>query len=119
MRRFELKLLDELGYRLDLTATAGDGEAVVAGASYTFDPDEGLARTGERASDTVPVYRGEHLIAMAAGDFEGDMRLPARRLLRAALARHLGEVPLRSRELFRRHRPLRQASDTASDETAA
>jgi DNA repair protein RecO (recombination protein O) len=44
---------------------------------------------------------GSDLLAMASGDFAGPARLTAKRLLREALAVHLGDTPLRSRELFR------------------
>lgn len=93
LRHFELTLLTELGYGFSLTETA-DGEPLAAGQRYRFDPEQGLlpATTG---------WPGEALLAIAAGDWHDEARRTARDLLRAALAPHLGNRPLVSRELFR------------------
>ncbi|MCB1848569.1 MAG: hypothetical protein KDI04_14645, partial [Halieaceae bacterium] len=56
---------------------------------------------GAGADPTQPAFAGAELLAMAAGGFGGQARGTAKRLLRQVLAVHLGEAPLRSRELFR------------------
>ena len=38
---------------------------------------------------------------MATGEFGAEVRLTAKRLLRQVLAVHLGDAPLKSRDLFR------------------
>ena len=102
LRRFELQLLAELGYGFALDRTAA-GVPLGPDDCYGFVPGSGLmpaSRTGQDPGGTG--FRGLHLLAMAADDYrDPDTRRCAKRLLRAALAEHLGERPLRSRELFR------------------
>jgi len=101
LRRFEFTLLHELGYGFELAADGRSGASVRADDWYHYHPDCGLyAREGVAEAER-PAYAGADLLAMARGEFGGQVRLTARRLLRHALAAHLGEAPLRSRELFR------------------
>lgn len=101
LRRFEFTLLHELGYGFELATDGRSGESVREEDWYHYHPDCGLyAREGVMEAQR-PAYAGSDLLAMAEGEFDGRVRLTARRLLRHALAAHLGETPLRSRELFR------------------
>lgn len=100
LRRFELALLDELGYSFDFATEGRGGQPVEAGARYYFDPGCGLV-LWQGGQGEPPLFSGEDLLAIARGEYEGSARLPARRLLREVLAVHLGGAPLRSRELFR------------------
>lgn len=102
LRRFELVLLAELGYGFDLTSDGLSGEAVAEEAWYRFDGEHGMVRSEDGADDRQPRYRGADLCQISRGDFSGTARLCAKRLMRQALAAHLGDRPLRSRELFRR-----------------
>ena len=101
LRHFELTLLDELGYSFDLALDADSGEPVQADRWYHYAPDLGLVARGDATDPSRPAYAGADLITMAGGQFGGAVRVTAKRLLRQALADHLGNVPLRSRELFR------------------
>lgn len=103
LRRFEFNLLHELGYSFDLAAEGDTGEAIRAGRWYHYRPDCGLVAKYDVAEPTAPAYAGDDLLLMAGGDFGGAARLTAKRLLRQALAEHLGEAPLRSRDLFRQY----------------
>ena len=93
LRRFEMTLLDALGYGFSLTHDAA-GEPLRPGEHYRLDPEQGLI--AERAG-----YAGAALLAMAEGTWNDETRRVARDLLRTALAPHLGGKPLVSRELFR------------------
>lgn len=97
LRRFELTLLDELGYGFDPGVEGGSAEPINASRWYCYEPGVGLVEETRGGS----VYSGADLLAIAAGDFSGSARQAAKRLLREALAVHLGAEPLRSRELFR------------------
>lgn len=97
LRRFELTLLDELGYGFDPGVEGGSSEPIHASRWYCYEPGVGLV-DGARGGS---VFSGADLLAIAAGDFSGSARPAAKRLLREALAAHLGAEPLRSRELFR------------------
>jgi DNA repair protein RecO (recombination protein O) len=101
LRHFEFKLLDELGYSFDLALDADSGERVQAHLWYHYIPDLGLVAKADATDPSRPAYAGADLIVMAGGQFGGSVRVTAKRLLRQALAGHLGDTPLRSRELFR------------------
>ncbi|NBC49725.1 MAG: DNA repair protein RecO [Gammaproteobacteria bacterium] len=107
LRRFELRLLEELGYAPDLTRDA-QGAPLARGRWYRFEPQSGLiaqpAGVADAAPDTPGVtVSGALLARLTAGAAltAADARA-ARDLMRAALAPHLGPQPLKSRALFRR-----------------
>ncbi len=97
LRRFELALLERLGYAPPLDCTA-DGAPVVADRDYGYLVESGpVAAAGQRLC-----VSGRSLLALAAGRFDDPRVLrEAKPLLRAMLRPHLGERPLKSRELFR------------------
>ena len=109
LRKFEITLLDELGYGFNLAVDGASGEAVQAQRWYRYEPGVGMlacSTVHDDARDSIrehprSLYAGADLLAMASGDFSGSARAAAKRLLRAALAVHLGDTLLRSRELFR------------------
>jgi DNA repair protein RecO (recombination protein O) len=99
LRRFELRLLEELGYGPALDVTA-HGEPVLPDRRYRLDPGQApvLAPGGDRDG----TLGGDTLLALATdGPLQGKQQLEARSLLRALLAPHLGTKPLQSRELLR------------------
>jgi len=100
LRRFELTLLEELGYRLELAADGASGAPVSAAGWYRYDPGCGLVELAVAEAPPEGAYAGNELLAMADGDFDGAVRYAARRLLREVIGDHLGGVPLRSRDLF-------------------
>lgn len=103
LRRFELRLLQVLGYGLVLDREADSGLAVESGGRYDYIPERGLQAVADGVREQG--FCGETLLRLATEqDLDGDQIREARRLLRAALAPHLGPRPLASRELFRRAR---------------
>lgn len=92
LRMFELRLLAELGYAVHVP------DDLAPDAWYGYDPDAGL-----RVAEPGPgAYRGASLRALADGTLDTEESLrDARRLLRAALAPHLGERALRTPQLLR------------------
>jgi DNA repair protein RecO (recombination protein O) len=100
LRHFEYQLLGELGYNFDLALDATSGESVHTTSEYCYEPGVGLVPADSAGDSKRAVYTGAQLLAMASGDFDS-ARAAAKRLLREALAEHLGSAPLRSRELFR------------------
>lgn len=104
LRAFEYRLLHDLGYGFELSVQGDSNKQVRSDGWYYYDPDSGMVG-GELSSDpSRAAYLGADLLTMASGMFEGDVRLPAKRLMRQALAMHLGDAPLMSRELFRGRR---------------
>jgi len=100
LRHFEYRLLDELGYSFDLAADGASGQPILPSRVYCYQPGVGLVESSGVAERACALYGGSELLAMASGEFGGQARAAAKRLLREALAEHLGEAPLRSRELF-------------------
>ncbi|MGS2723205.1 DNA repair protein RecO [Porticoccus sp. GXU_MW_L64] len=103
LRQFEMALLHSLGYELVLTTTADSGAPIEASRNYLYNPQLGLlGEFDPRTADRQRLFCGEHLVAIARSEYTGRGVLhSAKRLLRAALAPHLGGKPLQSRELFR------------------
>lgn len=107
LRRFELQLLQELGYGVDFESEAESGESIVAEQVYRFDPQRGFITLTNDATNSNPAnqYSGKVIRAIAAGEFDDANRPYAKRLCRQALAVHLGDKPLKSRELFMQGEP--------------
>ncbi len=97
LRAFEWRLLDELGYGFALGVDL-NGQPVVPHQLYRLLPDAGL----EPVHLLQPgLFQGAELLAMAEADWTAPGALAAaKRLMRQALAPHLGGRPLVSRELF-------------------
>ena len=102
LRLFEKALLQALGYELQLTKDYETGHAVEENNSYLFDPERGPTLVQSKGK-TANIFTGKTLLALAQGSLEAiDVALlnDAKRLMRLALAPHLGIKPLASRRLF-------------------
>ena len=102
LRLFEKRLLEAMGYGLQLTHEAGEeGAAIRAGRHYCYHLEVGPVATTEQSGGVV--LSGRTLLALAAEQtaIGPEIRGEAKRLMRAALALYLGDRPLKSRELFR------------------
>lgn len=105
LRLFEIRLLQELGYGLQLDCDVETGEALRPDTLYDYHLESGPVRTEADLREGF-VFRGASLVAMAHGEFSDPIVLQdAKRLLRAALKLYLGDKPLKSRELFRPAKP--------------
>ena len=98
LRRFELGLLRESGYALNLTEDATTHEPLEPDAAYDFFPDQGAVPV--RGEDAGLRFSGAELLAIDAGDFSAPgVTRAARRLLRAVINTHLGDAGLRTRRV--------------------
>lgn len=99
LRTFEWRLLEDLGYTFSLSHDTND-DLIQADGTYRLRVDAGL----ERVHLAQPgLFKGTELLALAQADWEAPgALLAAKRLMRQALAVHLGPKPLVSRELFRK-----------------
>lgn len=99
LRYFELDLLVELGYGIELTVNLEDGRPVEAGKWYQFVHESGVT---ECPADTEHAISGQTLLSLELRTLEEARQLKeARNLLRMVLGFYLGDKPLKSRELFR------------------
>jgi DNA repair protein RecO (recombination protein O) len=98
IRRFELCLLQELGYGINFEYDSRDGQPISADRNYRFVVHEGFHAIRESQVETFP---GAEILKIASGDLE---QVDSKRLLnltRLSLAELLGDKPLKSRSLFR------------------
>lgn len=110
LRRFELALLQELGYGIALDAEAGQGGAIQPAQAYLY-----IIEHGPMPVDAPPppgrddidggeglAVSGQTLIDMAAGEFSRTETLAqSKRLLRALINHYLGGQPLQSRRVLK------------------
>jgi len=95
LRVFEKRLLELLGYGLDLATEALSGRPIRPQQFYHFRPSAGLVAAGGAHSGAL---RGDSLLALAAEQPAGERALEdARHLLKAALAACLEGRPLATR----------------------
>jgi DNA repair protein RecO (recombination protein O) len=98
LRRFEKRLLEELGYGLDFLRDADSGEPVAADAEYALHAEAGFVRSARG-------YPGAALIDIATDRYDSRIaRVAARKIFRQALRPLLGPRPLASRRLLTRQR---------------
>jgi DNA repair protein RecO (recombination protein O) len=87
LRIFEKRLLDTLGYGLDLATQAQTGKPIEPGEYYHFRPAQGLFPTVAEAAGALS---GQSLISLANEELHSGRDLEdARRVLQAALAQCL------------------------------
>jgi DNA repair protein RecO (recombination protein O) len=106
LRRFEKKLLEELGYGLTLDREAADGTPILAEEHYRYVLDRGPLLAGQTQTG-VPVS-GRSLLALRDGiPADPAVLKEIKRLTRAALAEQLRGRALKTRELYRVKRESR------------
>ena len=116
LRRFELLLLADIGYAIELAREATTGELIAPDKSYRFDPENGFTET-DGQSDAADVFSGTLLAALDRSEpLDPVQRRDAKRLLRQALKPHLNGKPLRATELWLRSNPDRSPESGATAE---
>jgi DNA repair protein RecO (recombination protein O) len=99
LRIFEKRLLEALGYGLDLSAEAQTGKRIEPDEYYHFRPEQGLMAT---VGDAAGALAGTSLIGLAHERLAGARELEdAKRLLQAALTQCLEGRPLATRGVAR------------------
>lgn len=103
LRRFELALLQALGYGVGLDAEADSGAPVAAAQRYLYIIERGPlpVDAAAMAPPDLPVIDGQVLLDMAADDFSRPETLAqSKTLLRALINHYLGGQPLQSRRVL-------------------
>lgn len=97
LRDFELNLLQEMGYGIDLTRDAETNRKIERGVSYKFNPDRGFS--SEEKIPSEKLFAGEDIINFSNGNFEKKAtRDCAKTIMRKALDFHLGNKTLNIRK---------------------
>ncbi|WP_191621197.1 DNA repair protein RecO [Marinihelvus fidelis] len=104
LRVFEKNLLDAAGFGLSLACEAGSDTPLRFEASYVYHPGEGAVRVNRDASDRG-VVSGAALMALEAGEPQGEHLPGLRAMMRAVIRHHLGDRPLASDALYRPSKP--------------
>lgn len=98
LRRFELKLLQELGYAVPLIADE-HGEVILASKQYRYEAEFG-ARAPHENHNGVQLS-GSTLLDMAKDNYQNSLtQAQSKQLMRYLLAHYLGDKPLHTRQLL-------------------
>jgi DNA repair protein RecO (recombination protein O) len=99
LRRFELQLLAEVGYGLNLDHDVLNESPLDPAALYEYRLEQGPVPAV--AGGAALTFSGADLLAIGRGDFTAPARLQmAKRLLRSVLAHHLDGRTLKTREVL-------------------
>jgi DNA repair protein RecO (recombination protein O) len=102
LRRFELALLREIGYAVQLEYDAERGTPLVAEERYAYWPERGpLAATDAVNAPGTVQLRGKTLLDMARGDFTDPLTAAeSKQLMRWLIGQHLDQRTLNTRQLL-------------------
>ncbi|HEY9134743.1 MAG TPA: DNA repair protein RecO [Pseudomonadales bacterium] len=107
LRQFERFILHDLGYGFSFSTAIGTEAGVELTIQpekfYQFDPQQGFLALHTQPSEKLQAYcfTGQEILAIDRNDLsQKEVRRSAKRLLRMALAQHLGNEPLKSVAMF-------------------
>jgi DNA repair protein RecO (recombination protein O) len=102
LRRFELALLREIGYGVQLEYDAGRGTPLVAEERYAYWPERGpVVVEGSGKPAGALELRGKTLLDMARGDFSDPLTAAeSKQLMRWLIGQHLDQRTLNTRQLL-------------------
>lgn len=99
LRRFEVRLLQEIGYGLTLDHDVETGTEINSDACYAYHIEKGPVEVNSTVGDDL-VVRGSTLLALLHNTLDDATNLQeAKRLLRFVLTHHLGGKPLNTRQV--------------------
>jgi DNA repair protein RecO (recombination protein O) len=100
LRRFEVRLLAEMGYALPLVREADTGAPVVPAVRYHYAFDRGPRRTLPEPGMKLPLVRGATLLALADQNYpDAETAAEAKRLMREVLDHYLEQRGVESRRV--------------------
>ncbi|GAB1262080.1 DNA repair protein RecO [Aurantivibrio plasticivorans] len=101
LRAFEFELLELMGYGLTFSDIS-TGDVLEPDSQYRIAEMMGFVKIDGNVEKRQGSYLGSELLAVINNDFSDvSVRRAAKRLVRELLAPHIGNKPLKSRELFR------------------
>ena len=99
LRSFELILLQELGYGIDLSFEPINGNKIITSEKYIFDPSLGFTKLKSDSINSKSVFSGKDIINFSNGDLSDQgSRLASKQIMRLALDHHLGNKSLNIRK---------------------
>ena len=113
LRDFEVQMLTALGYALSLTHDSESGEPVRNEAVYEYILEQGpIGVAGPVDANRMRVHGRTLLSLHNRQAMDQETLAEAKGLMRRVLAFHLGDKPLKSRELFRGYQPIGEKNGT-------
>lgn len=107
LRRFEKRLLGELGYALTLEHDVASGEPVQAGRSYRYLIERGPVLSDDGGDEIGLELAGQTLLDIARDDYSNPVTLQqGKALMRMLINHYLGDQTLNTRQLLRDLRQL-------------
>lgn len=103
LRQFEINLLSELGYGLQLSCTADSISPIEADKNYIYEPEQGAIEISSISAQVngKPVISGKTLLAMQQAEFtEQHVVAECKKLMRYLIQHLLGGYNFKSREFF-------------------
>ena len=103
LRQFEISLLAELGYGLQLSCTADHAAPLEPDKSYIYEPERGAIEISSNAAQVngKPVISGKTLLAMRQSELtEQNHITECKKLMRYLIQHLLGGYTFKSREFF-------------------
>jgi DNA repair protein RecO (recombination protein O) len=98
LRRFELKLLQEMGYAVPLLQDENDNE-IMADKNYRYEAEYGACDLN--ATKNGVQLSGKTMLDMAHDDYSGaQTQTQSKQLMRYLLTHYLGDKPLHTRQLL-------------------
>ena len=100
LREFELVLLQELGYGIDLRFDSMTGKKIKSEQTYSFEPNLGFVQQADNLEKNNDyVFSGQDIINLSEGDLtEHKTRKASKTIMRLALDFHLGNRSLNIRK---------------------
>lgn len=101
LRRFELKLLQEMGYAVPLERDEQES-TIEVGRIYYYVAERGAVSDGQQSRHEIGVkLAGKTLLDMAGDDYaDAQTQQQSKQLMRMLLAHYLGDKPLHTRQLL-------------------
>jgi len=98
LRRFELKLLQEMGYAVPLLHDENEQE-ILADKTYRYEAEYGACEL--KSTKNGVQLNGKTILDMARDDYsDAQTQLQSKQLMRYLLAHYLGDKPLHTRQLL-------------------
>lgn len=99
LRRFEIELLRQIGYALNLDHEHGSNKPLEPRQNYEYRPEQGAVAVSR--DEGAQVFKGEVLTAIGEQRFDDELVIrSANRLLRNVISFHLGGKELKSRKVL-------------------
>jgi DNA repair protein RecO (recombination protein O) len=118
LRRFELRLLAELGYAMPLTHEADTGRPIDPRARYYYAFERGPRTNAAEPGRRYPEVGGATLLALAQHDYSApEAAAEAKRLMREVLDYYLERRAIASRRVVRDLQALEDEGDDDSGES--